>query len=283
MNHELKKLSLWLNTNRLALNISKTNFIIFRGYRKTYDRNVTLLLHRKAIEQKSYVKYLGVLIDEHLNWKEQISQITKKISGSVGIICKLRNCMDTSLLRTIYYSLVYSHLNYGIHVWGSACKTDLEKILILQKKAVRAMTGNRWYQTHGNPGPLTPSDPLFKSLGILKVGDIYKLNVGKFVYSSLSHLSPPLFWNWFSINNEKATRSNTIISQTNYFDIGTSKQSLTLHRKPYNKDSYGAKMIQVIGPVLWNEFPGYVRDSDSKVIFKKTLIKLYLSNYKDEI
>ena len=284
MNHELKKLSLWLNVNRLALNISKTNFIIFRGYRKACDHNETLLLNKKAIEQKTYVKYLGVLIDEHLNWKEQISQITKKISRSVGIICKLRHCMDVSLLRTIYYSLVYSHLNYGIQVWGSACKTDLDKILILQKKAVRAMTGHRWYQTYGNPGPLTPSDdPLFKSLGILKIYDVYKLSVGKFIYSSLSHHSPPLFWSWFSINNEKATRSNTIISQINFFDVGTTKQTLTLHRKPYKKDTYGAKMIQVLGPVLWNEFPGYVRDLDSKGIFKKNLIKLFLSNYKDEL
>ena len=100
---------------------------------------MTLLLNRKAIDQKTYVKYLGVLIDEHLNWKEHILSITKKISRSVGIICKLRSCMDVSLLRTLYYI----HLNYGIHAWGSTCKTDLDKIVILQNKAVRAMTGNR--------------------------------------------------------------------------------------------------------------------------------------------
>ena len=205
----------------------------------------------------------------------------KKISRSVGIICKLRHCMDVSLLRTIYYSLVYSHLNYGIQVWGSACKTDLDKILILQKKTVRAMTGHRWYQTYGKHGPSwAPSDPLFKSLGILKIYDVYKLSVGKFIYSSLSHLSPPLFWSWFSINNEKATRSNTIISQINFFDVGTTKQTLTLHRKPYKKDTYGAKMIQVLGPVLWNEFPENVRDADSKGIFKKNLIKFLLGNYE---
>ena len=57
MNKELKQLTLWLNVNRLA------NFIIFRGKRKPNDHNVTLLMNKKAIEQKSYVKYLGVLID----------------------------------------------------------------------------------------------------------------------------------------------------------------------------------------------------------------------------
>ncbi len=282
MNKELKLLSLWLNVNRLALNISKTNFIIFRGYRKPYAHNVTLLMNKKAIEQKSHVKYLGILIDEHLNWKEHISNVTKKISRSVGIICKLRSCLNISLLRTIYYSLVYSHLNYGIHAWGSACKTDIEKILLLQKKAVRAMTGNRWYQTYGNPGPLASSDPLFKKLGILKINDIYKLNVGKFIFACLSHLTPPLFWSWFTINNERATKSNTVITQKYYFDVGTADHNLTLYRKSCKTDSYGAKMIQVLGPVLWNDFPGSLRDADSILIFKKNLIKLLLSNYKDD-
>ena len=112
----------------------KTNFVIFRGYRKPCDHNVTLLINKKAIEQKNYVKYLGILIDEHLNWKEHICIVTKKISRSVGIICKLRLCLNTSLLRTIYYSLVYSHLNYGIHVWGSACDTDQEKFFSCKKR-----------------------------------------------------------------------------------------------------------------------------------------------------
>ena len=133
MNKELKKLSLWLNVNRLALNVSKTNFVIFRGFRKPCDHNVTLLINKKAIEQKSYVKYLGVLIDENLNWKEHISNVTKKISRSVGIICKLRLCMNRSLLRTLYYTLVFSHLNYGIRPWGFPCKKDLDKILLFQK------------------------------------------------------------------------------------------------------------------------------------------------------
>ena len=208
----------------------KTNFITFQGYRKVYDHNVTLLLNKKAIEQKTYVKYLGVLIDEHLNWKEQISQITKKISRSVGIICKLRNCMDVPLLRTIYYSLVYSHLNYGIQVWGSACKTDLEKILNFQKTAVRAMSGHRWYQTYGNPGPLTPSDPLLKSLGILKIHDVYKLNVGLYMYD---HDIPAQFIR----SHDYSTRgSNDLRPQS-------ARLTLTLNS------------ISVNGPNIWNTIP----------------------------
>ena len=282
MNLELKKLSLWLNVNRLALNIGKTNFIIFRGRRKPCDHNVTLLMNKKAIEQKNYVKYLGVFIDEHLTWKEHISNISKKISRGVGIVCNLRKSMCTSLLRTIYYSLVYSHIVYGVHVWGSAYSTESDKILILEKKAVRAMAGERWYQRHGEPGPLASSDPLFKQLQVLKLADVYILNVAKFIFSCLSHLTHPMFWDWFTINtdvHDHATTSNTTIEQNGYFDVGIVKQNLTLHRKGCKKESYGAKMIRVLGPVLWNDLPGGLRDSDSIQIFGKNLFKHLLGKY----
>ena len=67
VNEELKKLSLWLNINRLALNVSKTNFVIFRSCQKVTDHNVTLIMNRKALQQKDHVKYLGVLLDQHGN------------------------------------------------------------------------------------------------------------------------------------------------------------------------------------------------------------------------
>ena len=78
VNGELKKLTLWLNVNRLALNVKKTNFVIFRSHKKTPDHNVTLLMNKCALEQKDHVKYLGVLMDQHLNWKNQIDNVSDK-------------------------------------------------------------------------------------------------------------------------------------------------------------------------------------------------------------
>ena len=63
VNQELKQLCLWLNLNRLALNVSKTNFVIFRSKRKLANHNVVLILNRKALQQKDHVKYLGILMD----------------------------------------------------------------------------------------------------------------------------------------------------------------------------------------------------------------------------
>ena len=281
INKEIKKLSLWLNINRLALNIGKTNFAIFRANRPLYH-NVTLLMNKKAIEQKEVVKYLGILVDEHLNWKHQTINISKKVSRGIGIVCKLSKCMNIQLLKCIYYSLVYSHLSYGIHVWGSACSTELKDLLILQKKAVRIMTGNRYYQKHGEPGPLPHSSPLFKELEILKLDDIFKLNVSKFIYSSLSHTTPPIFWDWFKYNHEvhtHATTSNTEISRLNYCDVGTASQSCMLHTKGSKLVKYGGKLLKVNGPVIWNSLPKVILNSVSIYTFSNALKKYFTEQY----
>ena len=76
INTELKNLSLWLKVNRLALNIAKTNFLIFHSSQRTVNHNVTLKLDKKAISEKDHIKYLGVLVDSHLNWKHHINSIS---------------------------------------------------------------------------------------------------------------------------------------------------------------------------------------------------------------
>ena len=95
VNQELKHLSEWLNVNRLALNVKKTNFVIFRSNRKPANHNVTLILNRKALEQKDHVKYLGIYMDQHLNWKYQISHVSKKVSRGVGILSNLRHFLNS--------------------------------------------------------------------------------------------------------------------------------------------------------------------------------------------
>ena len=78
INKELKKLNIWLNINRLSLNISKTNFLIFHPYNKPLKHRITLKINKKAIIEKRHIKYLGIIIDSHLNWKQHIKYLKKK-------------------------------------------------------------------------------------------------------------------------------------------------------------------------------------------------------------
>ena len=78
VNKELDKLYLWLNVNRLSLNIEKTNFTIFHPYNKPLKQYITIKINKKAIDEKQSIKYLGVLIDSSLSWKYQISNIIRR-------------------------------------------------------------------------------------------------------------------------------------------------------------------------------------------------------------
>ena len=123
---------------KLTLNIKKSNFIIFYPlYQKKTDYQVNLRIFDNdsqtflPLEQKSYVKYLGLLIDSNLSWKSHIGHITSKISKTVGIIARLRYYVPTSVLLTIYQSLIFPYLSYGIVAWGHAAQTYINQILLL--------------------------------------------------------------------------------------------------------------------------------------------------------
>ena len=280
VNEELKHLSLWLKVNRLALNIQKTNFLIFRSYKKPMTQNVTIKLDKKALMQKDNIKYLGVLVDEHLSWKQQISNVSKKVSRSVSILFKLRYYMNTSMLKGLYYSLVYSHLVYGIEVWGSACDTNLDKIIVLQKKAIRVITFNERLPVL--PGPLCSSTPLFSRLELLKFHDIFKFQVSKFVFLTLSSLTPSNFNEWFKLNtnvHNHNTTSNSELITEHHFDVGTVQATNKLHTKGSKLVNYGGKQLKVVGPLLWNSLPSDIRDSKTLLSFKFHMKKHLINQY----
>ena len=133
INKELKKLDSWLIVNRLAPNISKTNFLVFHPYNKPIKQRITLKIRKKAISESEYIKYLGIMIDSTLTWNIHNDKISKTISRATGLLYKIRLFVNNKILKMLYYSLVYPHLNYVTEVWGSADPTYLNRILLLQK------------------------------------------------------------------------------------------------------------------------------------------------------
>ena len=95
---------------------------------------------RKALQECQYIKYLGVLIDSTLSWKFQTDKVANTLSRLSGIFYKVRPFVSKDILIMLYYSLIFSHLIYGIEAWGSTSFCNLNKILILQKKIVRIVT-----------------------------------------------------------------------------------------------------------------------------------------------
>ena len=271
INKELRNLYLWLSVNRLSLNIDKTNFVIFHPFNKPLKYNVTIMIHKKAISEKKFIKYLGVLIDSTLSWKNHISNTANKLSRAIGILYKLRPFVNIKIMKDIYYALIYSHLVYAIEVWGSACDVHLTKILTLQKRAVRVMTYKDQFPVI--PGPLHPSNPLFLKLGLIKVKDIFTLQILKFIHKCINSYTISNFVLWFKLKKDEHTH----LTRHNYNEasqVSTNKLSI-----PFGRTTHcGLKQIKVNGPKIWNSLPLDLRNIKSFLKFK-SLVKNYLLGF----
>ena len=140
--------------------------------RQTFDFPPEINNHK--LKRVKETTFLGVLLNENLSWKSHISHIASKISKSIGIIYKSSIYLTRLALRTLYFALVYPYLNYCVTIWGSTYLTNLNRLILLQKKVIRVL-GNEDFYAH--------SSPIFKSLKILKFQDICLLNLGKFMFS----------------------------------------------------------------------------------------------------
>jgi len=184
MKQELEKLKEWFQANKLSLNLQKTNYVLFQPKgASTVDNNLQLTIGAETIARKSSVKFLGIYLDEHLQWTEQFKQLNSKLSKANYIIRSVKNILDSTCLKMLYYSLFYSHLNYGIIVWGTSMpQGSLNKLFKSQKKVIRSIS-DAGYNAH--------TDPLFKDHRILKVNDVIDTEILKCMYCVSKSLSPP--------------------------------------------------------------------------------------------
>ena len=91
MNTEIDMFSNWLIANKLTINIKKTNFLIFKSrQKKLMKENLNIKIMKESITQRQSIKFLGVFVDQNLNWKEHTHIISGKISRSIGIISRSR-------------------------------------------------------------------------------------------------------------------------------------------------------------------------------------------------
>jgi hypothetical protein len=257
VNIELRNLYDWLTASKLTLNIKKSNFVIFHSYQKrlAYQPKIRIFDNERNkyvnLECKEYIKYLGILIDKNLSWKHHINFIATKISKSVGLITKLHHFLPRSILINIYQSLIYPYLTYGIAAWGQACKTHLDKILILQKRVIRMMFF---------ADKCEHAVPLFLDAHILPVTLLYYETISSLMHDINNGKAPQNILNLFEKSSTihlHSTRSHT----SEKFYVKSSR----LNTQKYSFSRLGVK--------LWNEIPCHVSDL-SKNLFKRTIKQL---------
>ena len=176
-------------------------------------------------------QYLGLVLEENLEWNTHLNTLKLKLNRTIGLLCKIKHYVPKFLLKTPYYAIFHSHLIYACQIWGQSSNT-LNKIQPLQDKAVRII--------NFKPDSLNVGE-LYKRYKILKVSDYIKLLNSLFVRDVLLNSSIPPFQSFFT-KSENLHQHNTRHAQQN---------SVILSQR--NSVFYDIKSIQHQVAITWNQ------------------------------
>ncbi len=255
MNREIDKVQNWLNANKLSVHyVKKTQYILFVPPSKNTEKpnDFKIEMGGNTIEQTETYKYLGVLIDEKLSWKPQIEKMCSKLSSACGIISKVRYVLDRNSLMLIYNSLIESRLRYGILSWSTASNQLIDRLKVLQNKALR-------YIDFSPIG--TTILPIYAQFQVLPLNNLIELQRANYMYSFSKNLLPTTFSSYCS---KPAHRYETRYSKTNY----------TI---PKYNSRISATSLKVIGPKTWADISSDIKQLPFRKTFSKRLKNLYLS------
>ena len=209
VNNELNSLNNWFLKHKLSLNYSKTNFLLINKtpYRPV-DYIFQLSFNGTSINRVQNIKYLGVYIDELLNWSVHTSYLSLQLAKYRGLFCRLRNYVTRETLVTLYHSLIHSRVQYGVISWGNASNIYLNKIQIRMNNIVRLITKSSKYFS---------INPQYKMLKILKLDEIYKLELAKFMHNLHHNNLPFIFKRQFTYLTNWHTHKTRCADSFNYF------------------------------------------------------------------
>ena len=226
---------------QLTLNLDKTCYTIFSNNRR--PQNVSLHLDGTEIQHVQTAKYLGVYLDSTLSWSEHIDIVCKRLSKLTSVFHCISKFITVDMINHLYYAYVHPHIIYALEVYGSTAKCHLNRLQVIQSKLLKLLAGKKYRES---------STALHRQLGILKVEELYQLNVLIFVYKQQNKKLPIIFENLYKQNcsmRERITRQDTNIYVNNY------------------KTTFGEKTLQVTGAKLWNKLPDSIRNSSSLGFF----------------
>ena len=253
MNEELSKLSNWMDINKLSLNVKKTKWIVF-SLRKKCLPSQSVFIKGEVIERVNDIKFLGVFTDSKMSWSCHIQHIRKKISKGIGILYKAKRLLTQETLITLYNSFIYPYIVYCIEVWGSTCKKNLLSLLKLQKCALRLITSSP---------RRTESAPLFESLKILSVFQVYLLKLSIFMFKYANDYVPDCIKDLFCINSEI---HNYNTRQCDKLHMPKSNLSVMLH-------CWRSRCVK-----MWNVISDVIEFHCSICCFKRNLKKYLIDN-----
>jgi len=256
VNVELEKLSKWFKANRLMLNASKSCFIIFKNNKSSalnINDNMCIKIDNTALKQVNNTKFLGVVIDSNLSWSYHIDYVAMTLSRVAGVLNRVKFVLPQSALMKIYYSLFYSNLLYCLLIWGNADSKFINRVQILQNRALRAVSKASYRSS---------TNPLYIKLKCLKLNELYSYHLAIFFFK-LYNGYLPIVCNKYMITS----------SGSNTYNL----RAHTVHNLA--KTACRQRHIMTTGPILWDSIPSNIKNVKNLSTFKTKVFIWLHSKY----
>lgn len=249
-----------MNKNHLKLNTNKTKLIIFSPKAKKYDSLNQIHLtsgDNVKIEQVKSSKYLGMILDQKLNWKAHIQNLKTQLSKINGILFRIRYYLNKNSLNLILNSLILSKINYGILCYGRANETTLKPLRTTLNLSLRCINFLKRQDKR--------TAIIYYEQGVLQLPDLFQLQVAKFCFKFNKNLLPSSFNQFF-------------VKVSNIHHYGTRNSNINLYIPKQNNLS-GGKMLQSLGSKIWNDMPKDLLKCQTVKTFIQKFKKLLINKY----
>ena len=260
-NTELDSLENWLLANKLSLSIGidkETKFSFFtpnKNERKDDLPDLKLLGHNLPLTD--YVKYLGVLLDDSLTFKNHIAKLCDKLKQYTGVFYLLRHNLPKHCLRTLYFTFIFNNLYYCAEVYGNTTASYLQPLQIAQNKALRALQFKDRY---------FPINEMHKEFQILKVNDVIEYKLSKLIHSLLKG-TPRL-----------PEVLHKLIIPTDTIHTRNTRHKHQVYSKR-DKKPIGKRQLKCQPSQTWNNYPEYIRSTETHGQFKTAFYEWKLESY----
>ena len=222
---DLNTLSDWFAANKLTLNLEKTVCMLFQ--KDNQKKEIMLKVKNMTIPSKPETRFLGMWLDQALTWHYHVQKLILKIKRNTYLLNNGKHLMDLETKKLVYHAHIASHIQYGLLLWGNNAKREhLNKINKLQSKCLQLI--------HPKVSP--------KSLNILSLDEMIKLENMKFGYKLVHHRLPPRI---IEICN-KDSRSQSLTKTHNYSTRNKSVPNLPVRMNKQYRESFLCK-----GPQSW--------------------------------
>lgn len=259
MNEDLDRIYNWLNLNKLKLNNDKTKWMtITRGQNINNRTTQTVKIANEQIERVSEIKYLGIVIDENLNFDKQIGACVKKTASKVNFLCRISRNFTLDTKKIIYNSIVLPHFNYCSTIYINCSKEQIAVLQKIQNKAMRIIL---------NCDRDTPRTFMLDALNMMSIAQRIKYNVLIFIFKIVRGMMPNYL-------KEK------LIYTRNIHNVNTRQNTENVLRLPNYRLETTRMNLFYNGIKLFNDLPVEIRNKETLNSFKKECDKYVKENYE---